>query len=77
MVSAMGTITLPTEIKERDEFTLEDNLRGEIEGVVIHSENGRVLARVYEGADSFLKVINTKQIISLKRGKDYFKVSIK
>jgi hypothetical protein len=55
---------------------MNDPKYGEVEGKIMYNAENGILAETYN-TDVWISRVEPKQIISLRRGKDYFKVKIK
>lgn len=68
----MREITQKSEIMVGDSILLDNEQEGEVLYKTIYG----FLANIHEG-EGFQRKVKPNEIISLRRGKDYFKVSIK
>lgn len=66
------------EITEKSEIMVGDSilLDNEQEGKILHKTIYGFLAEIHDG-EGFQRKVKPNEIISLRRGKDFFKVSIK
>jgi len=68
----MKEITTTPQIQIGDHITLED----EKEGIVSLKTIAGIITEMFDG-EGYTRKVKPNEIISLKRGKDYFKVCIK
>lgn len=68
----MNTITRTPEINIGDDITLND----EKEGRVLSKTIAGIVTNIFEG-EGYIRKVKPTEIIALRRGKDYFQVSIK
>ena len=75
----MKEITEAKELKVGDEIVVENYSPLLDEGKIINTQDGEIYATMTSSywASTGVRRIQADEIISLKRGKDYFKVSIK
>lgn len=75
----MKEITEAKELKVGDEIIVENHSPLLDEGKIINTQDGEIYANMVSTywASTGVRRIQADDIISLKRGKDYFKVSIK
>jgi hypothetical protein len=68
----MNTITRTPQINIGDDITLDD----EKEGRVISKTIAGIITNIFEG-EGYIRKVKPTEIIALRRGRDFFKVSIK
>jgi hypothetical protein len=78
MIAYMDTITKIRDLKVGDQITVETPNPLLDEGKILNTENGEIYADMVSTywADTGVRRIRPDQIISLRRGQNYFKVSI-